>query len=296
MTVDVLFPFYGDVDLMKQALQSVLDQRYRDFRVVVVDDCYPDDSVEPWFRSLNDPRVEYHRNSANLGANGNYRKALSLAHNELIVVMGADDVMLPTYLNWLVDSASRYPQAAAFQPGVFVMDENGVPSRTMADRVKDVCRPRLRGPRLLTGQRLAVSLMFGNWLYFPSIGWRSSVIREIGFRPEYDVVQDLALVMDIVVRGGSLLADDSAQFIYRRHRGSDSSVRALSGARFAEERRYFQDTAGDLAAHGWNEAAASARLRPSSRLHALSLIPRAVLSGNVGAVKDLGIHVISTSR
>ena len=54
MTVDVLFPYYGDVELMKLAVRSVLNQEYTDFRLVVVDDGYPDDSIPGWFEALGD--------------------------------------------------------------------------------------------------------------------------------------------------------------------------------------------------------------------------------------------------
>lgn len=43
MTVDILFPYYGDVAMMKQAVLSVVGQTNPDWRLIVVDDGYPDD-------------------------------------------------------------------------------------------------------------------------------------------------------------------------------------------------------------------------------------------------------------
>ena len=54
MTVDILFPFYGDVAMMKEAVRSVLRQTDPDWRLIVVDDGYPDDSIPGWFDSLGD--------------------------------------------------------------------------------------------------------------------------------------------------------------------------------------------------------------------------------------------------
>ena len=136
MTVDILFPFYGDVAMMKEAVRSVLRQTDPDWRLIVVDDGYPDDSIPGWFDSLGDTRVTYMRNETNLGANGNYRKCLTFVENPLVQVMGADDVMLPNYVEWLVRAARRCPEASIFQPGVFVIDEHGAPSHTMVERVK----------------------------------------------------------------------------------------------------------------------------------------------------------------
>ena len=96
MTVDILFPYYGDVAMMKQAVLSVVGQTNPDWRMIVIDDGYPDDSIPGWFESLKDERITYMRNETNLGANANYRKCLTFVENELVTVMGADDVMLPT--------------------------------------------------------------------------------------------------------------------------------------------------------------------------------------------------------
>ena len=78
MTVDILFPYYGDVAMMKQAVLSVVGQTNPDWRMIVIDDGYPDDSIPGWFESLKDERITYMRNEKNLGANGNYRKCLVL--------------------------------------------------------------------------------------------------------------------------------------------------------------------------------------------------------------------------
>lgn len=293
MTVDVLFPYYGDVALMKEAVSSVLAQTYRDFRLVVVDDGYPDDSIPGWFASLADDRVEYERNEVNLGANGNYMKCLAKSSNPLLTVMGADDVMLPNHLQWLVDSASRFPQADIFQPGCFVIDENGAPSSTLVEKAKDLYRPKGSGPRLLSGESAAVSLLRGDWLYFPSLGWRSDTIKRIGFRPQYGVVQDLCLVLDILIEGGTLLLDDRATFCYRRHVGSDSSWRALEGTRFDEERDLFETMARETQQLGWSHAARAARLRLSSRIHAATLLPKAALHRKWNGVRNLSRHVVS---
>src|ERR1700710_1282011 len=133
MGVDVLLPYYGPVDLMQLAVRSVLDQQYSDWILTVVDDGFPDPGIPEWFAGLGDERVRYHRNEKNLGANGNYRKALTFVTQEYVVMMGADDVMLPNYLATVVSALDAHPEAAFAQPGVEVIDENGVPSVGLVD-------------------------------------------------------------------------------------------------------------------------------------------------------------------
>jgi hypothetical protein len=143
---------------------------------------------------------------------------------------------------------------------------------------------------VLGGEALATSLLRGNWLYFPSICWRADAITRTGFREGLDVVQDLALALDIVRAGGDLVVDDTTAFQYRRHRSSDSSLRALAGSRFTEERLFFQQMAGELDAIGWGRAARAARLHASSRVNAASLLPRALRRGQWTGVRTLARH------
>lgn len=290
MTVDILFPYYGDVDFMKQAVRSVLGQTNTDWRLIVVDDGYPDDSIPGWFESLNDDRITYMRNEKNLGANGNYTKALTFVENELVTVMGADDVMLPNYVEWFVQAAEAHPDAQIFQPGCVVVDENNALSNTLVEKTKAYYRPN--GTTELAGEELAVSILRGDWLYFPSLGWRAETIVGLGFREGLNVVQDMALVLDVAASGGSLYYDEAVAFMYRRHKASDSSWRALEGTRFDEERTYFETIAAEMEAKGWKKAAKVARLHFSSRMHALTLLPKAAMAKKWNGVKNLANHLI----
>jgi glycosyltransferase involved in cell wall biosynthesis len=290
MAVDVLLPFYGPVDLMQLAVRSVLAQQYPDWILTVVDDGYPEPGIAEWFGGLGDPRISYHRNEQNLGANGNYRKALTYVTAKYVVVMGADDVMQPNYLATVTGALDAHPGAAFIQPGVTVIDENGTPSAGLVDRAKALYAPGGTGRRVLGGEMLAASLLRANWTYFPSICWRAEAITRTGFREGFDVVQDLALALDIVRQGGELIVDDTSVFQYRRHKSSDSSLRAVSGSRFTEERAFFRQMADELTAMGWGRAARAARVHAASRVNAASLLPRALRHGQWTGVRTLARH------
>jgi len=290
--IDVTLPYYGDVNLMKQAVRSVLRQSFADWRLIVVDDGYPDPEPAWWFAGLYDPRVTYQRNAENLGANGNYRKCLSLVTAPLSVVMGADDVMLPRHLEVLSDVFAAYPGAAVVHTAVDVINEHATVVRPLGDRMKSYYAPSKRRRTALTGQDMAVSLLRGNWTYFPSMGWRTAIISSIGFRTGLDVVQDLALLLDVAKAGNTLVFDPRLTFRYRRHLEQDSTVRALDGSRFDEERDFFAREAASFDALGWKRAARVARWHLSSRLNALTLLPRAVRTTGWGSFRRLGHHVL----
>lgn len=274
---DVMIPYYGDMALLQAAVRSVQAQDGDDWRLTVVDDgCEP--GVPEWFAALGDPRVGYLRNPRNLGVTGNFNRCVELARAPHVVLMGCDDLMLPGYLRTVRRALRRAPGAAMVQPGVQVIDGAGRPRGTLVDTAKKrVYAPR--APRaLLGGEDLAVSLLRGNWLYFPSVCWRTDALRRHPFRADLGVIQDLAVVIDILLDGGLLATDPEVCFRYRRHAVSESAAQAASGARFDEARRFFLGASARLTAHGWPRAARTARRHWSSRLHALTLLPAALPS------------------
>lgn len=276
-TVDVLVPFYGDATLLREAVTSVLAQDDPNWRLTVVDDGGAED-VRPWFATVDDERVRYLRNPRNLGLTGNFNRCLDLVELDLAVLMGCDDRMLPNYVRTVRAAHAADPEAGIIQPGVRVIGPDGRPARTLVDEVKR----RIYAPRgrvTLGGEDLAVSLLRGDWLYFPSLAWRADVLTSVRFRRDLRVIQDLALLMELVLRGVRLVVDDTPCFEYRRHGASESSATAFDGSRFTEAGEFFAATADRLTRHGWPRAARVARRHVSSRIFALTMLPRAVRQG-----------------
>ncbi len=290
MTFDVLLPYYGDVSYMQAAVRSVMAQSHQDWRLTVVDDGQ-EPGVPEWFAELGDHRVRYERNPVNLGVTRNYRKCIERAEFEYMVMMGTDDIMLPNYLATVHAALEEFPGAAIVQPGVEIIDGRGEVVRTLVDAVKQrLYAPKVTGRRLMGGEELAASLLRGSWFYFPSICWRTDAVRKVDFRDGLEVIQDLALLIDLVQRGEQMIVDETVCFRYRRHTVSVSAAGAVSGTRFVEARRYFADAATEMRDRGWPRAARQARHYLFSRLHAATLLPGAIRTGNRTAVRALARH------
>jgi hypothetical protein len=296
MTLDIMLPYYGDVSLMQAAVRSVLAQTDPDWRLTVVDDSQVP-GVPEWFAGLGDDRVRYFRNPRNLGVTGNFRRCVELADFAHLTMMGADDIMLPNYVATIRSALAEYPAAAMVQPGVQIINGKGEPSTSLADQAKRyLYAPKVTARRLLGGEKLATSLLRGNWLYFPSICWRTDAVRLVNFREHLSVIQDLALIIDLIRLGEQLVVDPTRCFQYRRHAVSVSSAGALAGSRFVEARAYFVDTSEQLYKDGWPRAARAARRYLSSRLHAVTMLPGAVRARQTAAVKALARHAFGRAR
>ena len=292
MTIDIVMPFYGRFDHFRAAVESVLHQSDSRWRLVVIDDHYPDTAPGEWLLSLGDPRIQYRRHAQNIGINANFQASIEAAKADWVVIFGCDDLLLPGYIARIMQLIEAHPRATFIHPGTRVVDEQGIAARPLVDRAKALYRPRGRGPRLLTGQELAVSVTRGNWMNFPAIAWKRTDLQEVGFRSTYRIVQDLALVIDLAYRGGTLLLDDEVVFEYRRHASSESSWRANDGSRFVEEQRFFRAIAAEYRARGWSRAERVARAHLSSRINALTRIPAARVSEDRGASRLLVRHAL----
>ncbi len=92
--------------------------------------------------------------------------------------------------------------------------------------------------------------MHGDWLYWPSLAFRTDKIRQVDFRDGFPIIQDLALIMDMIYNGDQLLIEPTVCFQYRRHSNSASSTKLVDGSRFAGEREYFAVSAAQARGTG----------------------------------------------
>jgi hypothetical protein len=94
-SVSVIVPCYGYADVLEGCVGSVLEQQGVDVRVLIVDDCSPDDTPAVASRLAADPRVEYRRNEENLGLIATANAGLAWADGDYVVLISADDVLVP---------------------------------------------------------------------------------------------------------------------------------------------------------------------------------------------------------
>lgn len=84
---------YNNAEFLSASINSILNQTYKDFNFIIVDDGSTDNTKEV-IKSFNDERIKYFKiGNSGLGAALNY--GLNLSETELIVRMDADDISLP---------------------------------------------------------------------------------------------------------------------------------------------------------------------------------------------------------
>lgn len=263
--IDILLPFWGDVELFKQTVQSVLVQTEKDWRLVILDDHYPSDEPAAYIESINDQRITYIRHPKNLGITKNFNAALEAATAKYFIMMGCDDILLPSYIE---TALSDIGDSTFYQPSVQVINRTGAVYLPLVDRIKSLITFK---PGVYSGERLAASLCHGNWLYFPSILWRTEIVKKYRFDESYKIAEDLALELQLILDGHSLTVGKEPIFQYRRFSESLSSKeKERGGIRFNEEQEVYAAFRKKFLTKSWKKAARAARFRITSRLHEIT--------------------------
>lgn len=100
--VSVLIPTYNYAHYLDDAIQSVMDQTFTDFKLIIVDNCSTDNTDDVVKKYLSDNRVSFYKNKTNLGLVGNWNRCLDFATGEYIKFLCADDKFHPQQLERFV--------------------------------------------------------------------------------------------------------------------------------------------------------------------------------------------------
>ena len=120
----ILIPAYKSVFLY-EAIQSVLDQSYRNLELIIGDDCSPEE-LKSIVDKFSDDRIHYFRNDKNFGAVNvvdNWNKCLSYATGDFVICMGDDDKLTPSCLTDYVSIIQKYPGLAVYHTRTLLIDD-----------------------------------------------------------------------------------------------------------------------------------------------------------------------------
>ena len=122
--VSVIIPAYKQAEYLGQTIQSVLDQTYPNFEVIVVNDASPDNTTEV-VGQFNDPRLQYiiHENNRMLPAARN--TGMRAATGEILALLDADDLFHRDKLAAHVEYFARHPEIDVTYNARFEMDAQG---------------------------------------------------------------------------------------------------------------------------------------------------------------------------
>lgn len=110
--VSILIPVYNTEIFLSQTIESVLNQTFTDWELIILDDCSTDESfsIAQDF-VLKDKRIKSFRNEQNLGMMRNWNKGISLCQSELYAKLDADDLWHPCMLEESLRLLEDHPES-----------------------------------------------------------------------------------------------------------------------------------------------------------------------------------------
>jgi len=191
--VTVCLPTYNSREFLTQAIDSILEQTFTDFELIISDDCSTDNTPEVIRSYLQkDSRIKYLQNSKNLGLFPNWNRCLESASGEYITVFAQDDVMLPRNLEQKVKILDKYRNVGLVTSSIIVVDsENNYLNWDWANYAED---------SLVNGEEWTrKNLGEANPICCPFVLMRRQVLEKVGgkFNDNYDFAADLELWLRI---------------------------------------------------------------------------------------------------
>ncbi len=171
--VSIVIPCYKGSRYLAEAIESCLNQTYRDIEVVVVDDASPDDchAIAARFAAA-DPRVRVVRREQNGGVARAFNTGFQLARGQFHTRLAQDDSLSKDAVELMVQRLRAEPDAGLVYADMETMDASGRVQRR-------VVLPEPEGA-LIWGNGLGVCVM-----------WRRAVWEKVGeFDPAFDAAED----------------------------------------------------------------------------------------------------------
>jgi hypothetical protein len=172
---DVVLPFHGQLDYVREALASLLNQEGAELLVHLVDDASPGAS-EPFLRQWSrHPQVRTYRNLENLGPYTSFNNVLPYLTTGLVAVQDGDDISLARRIHQ-AGNALRLSGAEIFgaRTRPFGADQLLAPSTIRAGGVKTVARAPYRRSRVPPREPL------GHLLEHPTAVYRTAAFERLG--------------------------------------------------------------------------------------------------------------------
>lgn len=121
--VSVCIPTYNRSHYLIYALNSVLNQTYSDFELIICDDASPDNTPEV-VAGFQDSRIRYIRHEKNMGRSRNMRSGFEASQGDYFIKFDDDDALTPEFLEKTVNILDNNPQVDFVCTNHWIIDKD----------------------------------------------------------------------------------------------------------------------------------------------------------------------------
>ncbi len=121
--VSIIISVFNREKFVGQAIQSVLDQTYKNWELIVIDDGSSDHSWDVICQY--EQQLAVHLGQENQGMAGALNRGFSFARGEYITFLSSDDFLMPNGIETLVNFLETHPEIGMVDGDGYVVDETG---------------------------------------------------------------------------------------------------------------------------------------------------------------------------
>lgn len=177
-TVTVIMPVYNSAAYLKEAVDSILNQRFTDFELLAIDDGSSDGSLEI-LNQIDDPRLKVLSDGQNLQQPKRYNQGIELARGKYIAIMHADDIALPHRLEKQVRFLEEHAEYDLVGSRVYFFNEQGLYQRPSSNKKR--------------GIYLQIYTLFNCPFFHPSILIRKHILANHLYKEDFTTAEDYEL-------------------------------------------------------------------------------------------------------
>lgn len=209
---------YNRALYLKKCITSVLQQTYRDFKLVILDN-HSTDETQSVVDSFDDERITYIRHKENIGSYGNSSYAYDSVQSEYYVVFHDDDIMKENFLENELSFMESHPDCGCVGCKATVIDSN--------DKVVGRYFKESSTIDISCGEDVFKAYIRNRRVYlFPTLMYRTSIMNSYSIRPDEKTgpCGDVVIYCKIALMGSSVAELPEELIFYRMHSGQDSFV------------------------------------------------------------------------
>lgn len=213
-TVSVIISMYNSVRFIKQAIESILNQTYKDIEVIIINDGSTDGSGDV-VRQIHDDRIIF-IDRENRGLVPSLNEGIEIAKGKYIARLDSDDWCYPTRIEKQVDFLNTHMDVVLVGTLHDIQRSNDI-EKLPANALCSVCTP----------EQIRYSLVFDNFAFaHSSFMMRKDVLNQNGIRYElYKQVQDYHLITQLS-KFGKIARIPEALVVYRIYAEQCTQIRS----------------------------------------------------------------------
>lgn len=226
--ISLIMSVYNGQDYLAEAIDSVLNQTFRNFELIVINDCSTDGTLEILNGYANaDARVKVYTNEVNLRLPSSLNKAISYATGKYIARMDADDICMPDRLEKQFKFMEENPNVALSSCRFMTLKNGAFSSGGGGGKVDK--------------ESIKALLLVTNPILHPGIIAKTEVIRKLGYDKNFTCTEDLELWTRFVLEGYEVEIQPEYLMIYRLHdkQITETTLEKQHKEVVAVQKRYF---------------------------------------------------------